>query len=278
MKEAFKAGKLEAKYIGNAGGGGGLRIGWPPVSDFASMFEAAVRTESVRNLVRAHKEAQSTDELELDAAVALAVELEAAAAAAAALAAIGRVGDEMAVELPDDDDDEPPDDDDDVDEPPDDEDEPPEDDDVDEPPDDDDVDGPPDDDNVDEDGDEAAGPALTLERLMVSRKARNEVVAAEEAAVVADLTRRMDTGIRVNPQLAKLHGVAHRAPDVGAAAAAAAAAQSPCENESERWQSHNRRCPAGERVRRQKNRGSRCAGRTRMLTGGLKVESFFNDS
>jgi hypothetical protein len=24
MKEAFKAGKLEAKYIGNAGGGGGL--------------------------------------------------------------------------------------------------------------------------------------------------------------------------------------------------------------------------------------------------------------
>jgi len=252
MKEAFKAGKLEAKYIGNAGGGGGLRIGWPPVSDFASMFEAAVRTESVRNLVRAHKEAQSTDELELDAAVALAVELEAAAAAAAALAAIGRVGDEMAVELPDDDDDEPPDDDD--------------------------VDGPPDDDNVDEDGDEAAGPALTLERLMVSRKARNEVVAAEEAAVVADLTRRMDTGIRVNPQLAKLHGVAHRAPDVGAAAAAAAAAQSPCENESERWQSHNRRCPAGERVRRQKNRGSRCAGRTRMLTGGSKVESFFNDS
>ena len=67
MKEAFQEGKLTAKYVGNAGGSGGLRDGWPSVSDFASMFEAAVRTESVRNLVRAHKEAPSVDELELDA-------------------------------------------------------------------------------------------------------------------------------------------------------------------------------------------------------------------
>ena len=106
----------------------------------------------------------------------------------------------MAIEPPDDDDDEPPDDDD-V-EPPDNDD-----DDV-EPPDDDDVEPP--------DDDEAAGPALTLERLMATSKARIDVVAAKEAAVVADLTRRMNIGIRVNPDLAKMYGVAHRTPEEGA--------------------------------------------------------------
>ena len=190
MKEAFQEGKLTAKYVGNAGGSGGLRDGWPSVSDFASMFEAAVRTESVRNLVRAHKEAQSVDELELDAEAMAAVAVAAAVEREAAAVALAAIGDEMAIEPPDDDDDEPPDDDD-----------------V-EPPDDDDVEPPND--------DEAAGPALTLERLMAASKARIDVVAAKEAAVVADLTRRMNIGIRVNPDLAKMYGVAHRTPEEGA--------------------------------------------------------------